>query len=628
MVMVIKRILVAALVLIGAATAQAQEVLLPLQRTAAQTGTGQKSTSTVALPFFDDFANCGNVPSPSLWENIGATTGTGFGELPPTIGMATLDALGPDGRIYPQASTSPFPADTLCSQPIQLDSFSPADSLVFSFFYLPGGGSGNLWERVGDTPDDADSLFLDFYRASDSTWQTVWARGGICVDTLMAHTGTAWQYVAVPVADPAYFDSTFRFRFRNHCSLESTEKTGMRGNCDQWNIDYVLLDTARSVTAQPQWRDIAFVSPAPSMLRQYQAMPARQFRTAELSPTLPATITNLFEQELASHYGYFVLGENGDTLYSYDGGFENAPAVGYQTAAAHANAPLGYTPPANGIPASYTVVHTVSEGVGGDSHRQNDTTVFHLVFADYYAYDDGEAENGYGLTSTAARVYLAYRFDLNQEDTLTAVDMCFNRTAGGENEAVQFYITVWQANSEGKPGTVLYRDVARRTPQFSPTGGFCRYLLETSVVASGSIFVGFEQVGNDFINLGFDRNTQSADRIWYLTSTAWQQSILRGSLLLRPHFGVAATVGIGGTAAAENGLRLYPNPATDILRIGGLTPNSTLHIYDCQGRTVKTITANAESIALPVDALPAGLYMLRATNPAGIHSTAKIIIRH
>ena len=531
--------------------------------------------------------------------------------------MATLDALGPDGRLYPAASTSPFPADTLCSRPIQLDSLSPADSLVLSFFYLPGGGSGNMWERIGDTPDNGDSLFLDLYRPADSLWTTVWARGGVSVDTLVAHTGHAWQYVALTISDPDYFHSEFRFRFRNRCSLESSTKPGMRGNCDQWNIDYVLLDTARSSAAAPHWRDVAFVSPAPSALAACQAMPARQFRAADQAANMPVTIANLFGSELATHYSYSILGPDGDTLHTYDGGFENAPSYGYQTLAPHANPPLtGFTFPQDGIQRTFTIIHTISEGVAGDNRPLNDTLRFSQVFADYYAYDDGSAENGYGLTSTASHVYLAYRFDLNNADTLTAVDMSFNSTSASENEAIQFYITVWQADDDGRPGTVLYRDTQRRRPVINESNNpFVTYHLEQPVVLQGgSIFVGFEQVGNNYINLGFDRNTQSADRIWYLTSTQWQQSILRGSLLLRPRFGSANQLAINERRVESGEWRVWPNPAHDVIHIDGLPQSAAVTVHNVTGHPVEMWKAGKTEFS--IQHLPNGIYFLRAGGAA------------
>ena len=624
----VRHIMAAAIAMATLATSalHAQEVLLPLQ-SAPSLGMPAKSAGiAVKLPFFDDFSQPSPTLSPSLWDNCGTTAGLGYGELPPTIGMATLDALDADGNLYTNATTSPFPADTLLSLPIRLDSLTPADSLVLSFFYLPSGGSGNLWERIGDTPDPADSLYLDFYRPGDSTWQNVWARGGISVDTLIAHTGHAWQYVALSISDPAYFDSTFRFRFRNHCSLDAGTKRGMAGNCDQWNIDYILLDTARSSTAMLHPRDVAFVTPAPSLLSHYQAMPARQYRSGDMAQQLQLTIANLYNSELASHYQYDIISGDGDTVYSYDGGFENAPYDGYQTAAPHATPPVGYTFPESDTHSVYNIIHTVREGVGGDSHPQNDTIRFSQVFADYYAYDDGTAENGYGLTSTASHVYLAYRFDLNEEDTLTAVDLYFNRTKDGENESIMFLLTIWQADADGHPSTVLYRDSERRRPAIDGLNAYQRYVLENATVVNGSIFVGFEQIGNDFINLGFDRHTQSADRIWYLTSTAWQQSILRGSLMLRPLFGSAATVGIDDSQHSTLNTQhlIYPNPASTIVNISGLADGSTYNIYDIHGRLLLSGTGNS----IDVSQLRDGFYIVRIANPDGSAHATKLIVKH
>ncbi len=603
----------------------AQEVLLPLQHTASVPIPKTTTDSAVLLPFFDDFSQPTDRLQSTLWEPCGATVGTGYGELPPTIGMATLDAIDADGNLYSQATTSTFPADTLLSRPIRLDSLKPADSLVLSFFYLPGGGYGNLWERVGDTPDPADSLYLDLYNPADSEWHTVWSRGGISVDTLMAQTGKTWQYVAISINDRQYFDSSFRFRFRNHASLDATSKRGMKGNCDQWNIDYLLLDTARSVLAAPSWRDVAFAADAPSLLSAYQAMPARQFRTSDMAQNIEITIANLYNSELATQYAYFILDEQGDTVHRYDGGFENAPASGYQTAAAHTRPPVAYAFPESDVQHTYDILHVVREGAYGDSRQQNDTVRFSQLFADYYAYDDGAPENGYGLTSTASRVYLAYRFDLNQEDTLSAIDLYFNRTKDGENENVMFYLTVWQAGEDGRPGEVLYRDTERRRPLFGGMNLLQRYALEQPTVVGGSIFVGFEQVGNDFINLGFDRNHQSANRIWYLTSTEWQQSILRGSLMMRPVFGSAAVTAIDRPLLTADSPRLYPNPTTDMVQISGIPEGSRIELYNTYGQLALSTTNH--QLSTTNYQLPTGFYLVRIMAPDGSTFTTKLIIK-
>lgn len=609
----------------------AQEVLLPLQSLPQEKAVaGPKATGFVALPFFDDFSHYpqGGACSPLRWEERGgARMDDGARLMAPTVGVATLDAIDARGELYPHAATSMFPADTLTSLPIGLGGLTAADSVVFSFYYLPGGGEGNLWERVGDAPDGQDSLVLEFYRPADSLWTLVWSRGGVEVDSLVAATGVHWQYVAIPIEDSAYFDSLFQFRFRNYCSLTETAKPGLAGNCDYWHLDYIVLDTQRTAAAVPVFRDVAFSENAPSALADYRAMPARQYRASEMAAAFDMKIVNLFNSDLASQYTYAVLDAAGDTLYQYDGGYENAPAFlpleTYQSSAGHATPPVQFSFPVGSQEATYMVVHTVREGVGGDTHRDNDTVRFEQVFADYYAYDDGTAENGYGLTSTASHLYLAYRFDLNEEDTLTALDLYFSRTLDGGNEQVPFFITVWQAEG-GRPGTVLYRDKDRRYPLFDGMNRYQRYVLEEPVVVSGDVFVGFEQTNNYYINLGFDRSKNTADRIYYLTSTEWQQSILSGSLMMRPHFGVAATVGIAGIENTGREIEVYPNPARERVTIKGLPEGSRVEVYDAMGRKVM------ESWTAEVDAghLAQGIYLLRCTAPDGFVHTEKLIIRH
>ena len=606
---------------------EAQEVIVPLQsRPAAVHAVKQADIQAVTLPFFDDFS-----ARFSLWEEKGgATVDDGDRLFPPTVGVATLDAIDASGNLYSDSPGTIFSADTLSSLPVRLDGYLPSDSLVFSFYYLPGGGEGDLWQRVGDAPDPQDSLLLEFYRPVDSLWVPVWSCGGVTVDSLVDATGLHWQYVSIPIGDPAFFDSLFQFRFRNYCSLTPTSKTGLSGNCDFWHLDYILLDVNRTVPSTPVFRDIAFVSPAPSLLADYRAMPARQYDPSDMATSLNMTIANLFNSPLATQYAYAVLDASGDTLYFYDGGYENAPPFlpgeSYQTAEAHAHPSVQFSFPASTRPAEYTVVHTVREGAAGDDYPFNDTVRFRQVFGDYFAYDDGTAENGYGLTSTSSHLYLAYRFDLHSPDTLTALDLYFNRTLDGENEQIPFLITVWK-NENGRPGAVLYRDQSRRRPLIEGLNRYRRYVLERPVIVSGSVFVGFEQTNNYYINLGFDRSFNSADRIYYLTSNEWQQSILSGSLMLRPCFGAAAIVGIPAAADASLAIKVSPNPAVEHVAIHGLPDGSRIELYDATGRKVMENRAMG-TMEMDVSRWAQGIYLLRCIAPDGTVHTEKLIIRH
>ena len=153
------------LLLLCSSALVAQEALSTLCRPEMPERKG--NDSVLVLPFFDDFSIA--TRSTNQWHLGGAFVNQGYAPLPPTIGMATLDAFKADGTLYPTAASQLFTGDTLTSRPIRLDSLfqpytrplSAGDSVYLSFFYLPGGGYGNMWERIGDTPENQDSLILE-----------------------------------------------------------------------------------------------------------------------------------------------------------------------------------------------------------------------------------------------------------------------------------------------------------------------------------------------------------------------------------------------------------------------------------------------------------------------------------
>lgn len=208
-------------------------------------------------------------------------------------------------------------------------------------------------------------------------------------------------------------------------------------------------------------------------------------------------------------------------------------------------------------------------------------------------------------------------------DTLTAIDLFFNRTALGDNETVPFRLMVWSDN-DGRPGATLYSDEHARHPEFDGMNRYHRYMLETPVVVMGRVFVGFVQDNNYYINLGFDRSMNSSDRIYYLTGTDWQQSILSGSLMMRPCFGASATVGVERPAPGCGEWSVYPNPASEWVRVEGLPEGSRMMLYDMTGRLLTTVQGGTMSVA----GLANGVYVLRCLTREGLLSTRKIIIKH
>lgn len=162
----------------------AQEVLTGLRvnkavaREAIKSQTVEKNRAELHLPFVDDFSNYTGYPNSALWQDRFAFVNRTFAIQPPTMGVATLDALDENGNVYAHADGAGFQADYLTSLPIRLDynftlnrEMRVSDSLYLSFYYQPAGGSlaGVEWERLGNRPEGRDSLILEFGYATGDT---------------------------------------------------------------------------------------------------------------------------------------------------------------------------------------------------------------------------------------------------------------------------------------------------------------------------------------------------------------------------------------------------------------------------------------------------------------------------
>ena len=181
--------------------------------------------------------------------------------------------------------------------------------------------------------------------------------------------------------------------------------------------------------------------------------------------------------------------------------------------------------------------------------------------------------------------------------------MYFNRTIGDENADIRFAITVWD-DANGVPGNIIYQDANKRKPLFEGFNRYVRYVLEDTVVCSGTIYVGLEQYSPDFINIGFDRNHDASSEIMYLSSTSWQTSILRGALMIRPYFGQKATLDIIQPQASTS-FKVWVSNGT--LSVECDVPQS-IQVYDGLGRRIES---KAGITSLRVAHLVKGLYLVK-----------------
>lgn len=607
-----------------------------------------KEAIHLTLPVRDDFSHTGHQPDGAIWSDRDVFINQRFAIHPRTVGVATFDALDSRGQIHEEAfeNSFQFQADFLTSHPIRLDSvfgetpksLAVSDSVILTFYYQPQGR--------GSAPRLRDSLVVEFlhtpgyyqedpYSPDGHTWiNDFWvskwsATGETLQEFITSNDSTFFKRVAIPVEEEVYFRKDFKFRFRNYASFP-LDKTpdNYAGNISNWNIDYVMLDHGRSV-ADSFYYDIAFAAPAQSVLKTYQAMPWSHYITnpqAHHRSSFNVSITNLDNALYNYIYRYFVVDENNHVVRNYSGGTWNiAPFAlqGYQTYQPHANPivvpnPFGTLSPASAR--EFRVFHAIREGNTGDEWQRNDTIVFHQVFDNYFAYDDGVPENGYGLVGNNAKG--AVRFILGHEDTIDAVNFYFNPTLNNQNKK-PFVLTIWK-NLE--PEEILYES-ENLTVEFGQwKNQFVTYPLENPLIVSDTIYIGWRQLTNDFLHIGYDKTNDASQHIFHNTNGIWLPTIFDGALMIRPVFGPRLIASEPSISKPE-ALKIYPNPVkhnTLYIDMESFSDHSVqLLIFDTSGRMISSY--HNQSV-LDVAHLPNGIYLLQIRKENNQFLTSRFII--
>jgi hypothetical protein len=596
----------------------AQEVLVPAGIRPYVTKQVKKSAlidtqpDTLELPFFDDFARQGPLPHAPFWVDDFAFINTSYTLDPISIGIATMDAIDAEGNLNGTTST-PFESDYLTSAPINLE-YPGRTDIYLSFFYEPMG--------LGDYPEDWDSLTVEFFAVDSNIWERVWSQTGSQNDT--------FQQVFIQVNEERFLKNGFQFRFMNYASLPQTQdKPDLKGNVDHWHIDYVYLDTERSsnVTAI---NDVSMISRMPSILKNYETIPWQHFPRAYLTELKPALEISYRNNDTTVRNVTRIL-KITDLAYQETDSV-NGGAVNVQPGVLNTfNFPYNY--PFIFYDADSTVFEVMSYLVTEDlDYKWNDTVRRYQEFFNYYAYDDGSAENGYGLRgSGTANATVAYQFNTYTKDTLRGVKMLFNRT---KDDATQDYfrIAVWDHDkSLGIPGELLYTSQPVKPQYAEELNKFVTYEInDTLLVLSGEFYVGWIKTTDRILNVGFDRSTVNNDKIFYNLGQGWLNSGFSGSLMIRPIMGKALPAGpvVGIDNTPEKSLNIYPNPASTYLTVDLQDVTNpadwTITLYDMQGKSVYINPADLHQH--PVSHLPAGIYILRLDHNGIFKASRKLMI--
>jgi hypothetical protein len=551
------------------------------------------TADTLELPFFDDFSQDSYIPDPEKWSDNFAFINNTYSDKQITVGMATLDALDESGKLYEIASPEGFIADHFTSQPLNID-YPVSDNIWLSFYYQPGG--------KGDVPEPADSLVLQFYAPLEEEWYSVWKSS----DT----STIRFKPVIIRLDNSIFLKRGFRFRFVNYASLSGFDDLSMVGNCDQWNIDYVYLDRNRN-SADTALADVAFRTPLRSILKTYESMPWQHFKQAylqEMGSFVPIHYRNndIIVRNVTRN---FVIRDmyTGSVSHSFSAGATNIDPltnVDY-------NANLIYT--FNNSNTDSALFRITSYLITDDfDPKANDTIKYYQVFSNYFSYDDGTSEGGYGINGQGSRnAAVAYRFKSYYTDTLRAVSICFNDSYLNSNQRA-FDLAIWDDNN-GMPGNVIYTAENMIVEPGEGVNGFLSYVLPDLVIVNGVFYIGWKQRTETFLNAGFDVNTPHKGRQFYWLNGAWHESLKDGSIMIRPIVGPALKITSSDdeTISPEisNSLKLWPNPASDYINIdcGDLYLTKPLYvsIIDLQGKEFIKVPYNK---LIDISSLKSGIY--------------------
>ena len=516
---------------------------------------------------------------------------------------------------------------------MQVDTLFPGDT-VWSFAACQPGMFTIITDTLtsqtqGQIAIPCDSVFT---MVADTVWSHVWSTPGQRLEDFLAeNNGQYFKQVMIPIRDINFFTDHFYFRFYNYASIVSSSLPSSRSNEDIWNIDLVYLNINRNI-ADTHYPMLTFSGQRPNFLNRYQSMPYRQYRTnpiAAIRENLHLDIVNLDNVEHEAHYYYTVSQIHGNQHYTkvtepvivnpyQEDGYLPCPPSGESPACPYVGELFAMSYLYDSV--SYEIRHYIYDSTC--TPPLVDSMVYRQGFYNYYAYDDGIPEMGYGVEPANGR--FAVMFELADFDTIQGVQLLFNHTFNDANNKY-FDIVIWK-DENGRPGDEVYRLPSQRPIWGEHPYKFAYYKFDRTVALAGTFYLGIVQQSTGLINIGFDASNDNSQYNFYNVNGSWQPSEMHGSLMIRPVVGSSYYIGIDEQESATQALSLHPNPVRNTLYIN-LSENTRIVqtcIYDLTGRKVYQ---SGPMVEIPIADFDDGLYFLHLTTESGLVITQKFIIR-
>lgn len=516
------------------------------------------------------------------------------------------------------------------------------------FVYQPGlfsdsvvyNNSAPLYNSYGRSADGA-ATFSEFSQPTmggpNGKWKEVWSIGG----NRKAPIGNdVFTYKRIYFSDAKQIVNGFRFRFINTASLSNNPSHAR--NCDFFHIDNVYIDSRKGDVVD--YPDVAFSKPLISFLRDYVTVPYKHlvargsvndlstffFEVSNFAPkeeevTYSMTIQKLYGDSAIvrkSMYTARLPSQHNiaDTLNFYN--FLN-PFDTYlddQAKRSEASFEVKYFYNHNNLPEHAP-------------YRWNDTLRYIQNFGNYYAYDDGSAEAGYGVRSET-NMAACQKFKIYQKDTLRAVSMFFNQTLiDPEMTAKRFFLAIWK-DKGGEPGELLYQSPTTESVNRNLSGfnTFQTIFIDPAGIVAktpvltveGDIYIGWIQPTDFLLNIGKDLNRTIANKIFLRKGNVWSLSLYTNPLMIRPHVGNNFVLSESQNASVFQSCDIFPNPAHDKVSVG--CPGADMiSVYTLSGTLIGNMPVFDGQA--DVSTLPDGAYCIKILQNSLFISSASLLIQ-
>lgn len=574
---------------------------------------GLKLVKRIQLPFFDDFSGERISVSKLRWQDNFVFVNNDFPVNHPSVNVATFDGLNAFGNPY-----SSFPlkgiCDRLTTHSISLRGLQLQDSVLLSFYfqYEPQGTTNQVY------PDD--SLIVEFKSSafSKDSFELITM---ISANDTFLNTFTYFEYM---ITNPKFFHEDFQIRFKN--------KGSMSGNLSHWHVDYIRFNKGR--LRNDPVKDMSLTNTPRLYLGEYTSMPWYQYiknpsKYGFLSDKL--RIVNHDNQAYAVDYFRNVVKPEGDTLDRFN---NILPTIlPFSDSVITISKPFNFQ---TAVQADSLVFQTQYRlkisGNQNDNVTTNDTFTSPTIFSNYYAYDDGTAEGGYGVR-LKSNVGANLKYKLEEPDSVVGVYIFFNQSE--QNVSTQrFQLKLWKSISPlGQPATqdipIYTQDVSK--PTYTNTiNGFTSYRFVEPIPVQDSFYIGWEQTNAFVLNVGLDKNYRFGvnPNMAYKMDGRWYASEIEGALMIRPimsKFLGSATFLSEPNKSEPMVFNLYPNPAEDYFEVD--LPNIQdykIELLNLHGSRLRLLDVSSDRIN--IQGVETGFYFVSFENKKTQQKFAKKLI--